>query len=93
MDKNTIFKWGFLLSLGLSIVLYYILDRKNRSLDKLIADIKLKEITSKLMDLNARATQSETEYKKAYEQYKALANMYPDIIHGLGLQFGPKGEQ
>lgn len=88
-----LYKYGLVITLGVTIVLYFLLDRKGRKLDKVIADAKLATIGNQLMDLATKASRSEEEYRKAYEKYKVISNMYPDIVNGLGLHFGSKTEQ
>jgi hypothetical protein len=93
MDQNKLFKYGFLLTLATTVVLYFILDRKGKTLKDVVESARLKVITDKLMDLTAESTKSEDDYVNAYKKYQTLLNMYPDITNKLGLRLGPPNEQ
>ena len=83
--KDKVLKWWFVISAAALAFLYFMLDRRNRTLQQLAADAQRQLIAQKLTNLRDKAEQSEAHHLEAMDEYYALKQRHGDLLNQLGV--------
>ena len=80
--ENT-FKYLFFGASAIAGVLWFLLDRRGRSLSKVISDTQFQMLEERLKNINEKSNGSENEYIDAKKEYEALKRAHGHLFDSV----------
>lgn len=81
--KDTFVKYWFILTAALIPVVYWLLDKKGRTIEQLRSDLIMQKMSAKVTILKEKSLKSDQDFKEALDEYEKLKKQYPDIFDNI----------
>ena len=93
MMRDQFLKYWFYGSTLLLAILWFIIDKRGRKIDKILSDVQFNILQQKLIDINEKARESDDSYNEAKKEYEDLKHTHGDLLNRIGVFVAPPSKK